>query len=190
MQDINILMDKIIGFRKQIYQTNKDLYMHHILFTFKWWIVLFVIILLVLIWWKLVDKKRFHEIALAGFISALITLTSDNIGVEKVLWAHPIQLLGLIRNIHELDLVVVPISYMLLFQYFVEWKKYIIAVITYALLAAYIIIPFSVWFGTYRIISWKYTYSFVVFIIMGIMIKFIVGIVMSVPKRYRTDTDK
>lgn len=190
MQDINNLMDKIIELRKQISQINKDLFMHHILFTFKWWIVLFVIILLVLIWWKLVDKKRFHEIALVGFVTALITLITDNIGIEKVLWAHPIQLLGQIRHIHELDLAVVPISYMLLFQYFTEWKKYIIAVITYALFAAYIMIPFTIWFGTYKIINWKYTYSFILFIIMGILIKFIVGIIMSVPKRYRNDADK
>jgi hypothetical protein len=190
MQDINNLMDKILEFRKQMKQINYDLYMHHILFSFKWWVILFIVILLLFIWWKLVDKKRFPEIALTGFVTAIITAISDNIGLEMVLWAHPLQLFGLIRNIHELELVIVPISFMLLYQYFVGWKKYIIAVTTYAIFAAYIIIPFSVRFGTYKIINWKYTYSFVVFIIMGIMIKFIVEIIMSVPKRYIIDADK
>jgi hypothetical protein len=189
MQNIDKLMDKIIELRKQIYNIQYELFMDHILFSLKWWILLFVAILVCFIWWKLVDKKRFNEIALVGFVAALITVISDAIGLEKALWAHPIQLLGTIRHIHEIELIVIPVIYMLLYQYFGEWKKYIIAVIAYAIVGAYIIIPLNLWFGTYKIIKWKLTYSFITFIIIGIMIKFILRCIINVQKRFTTDAD-
>jgi uncharacterized membrane protein YoaT (DUF817 family) len=88
------LLDKIIELRKQIFEIQYDLYMHHTLFSFKWWVMLFVAILLWFAWWKLVDKKRFHEIALTGFVTALVTIIFDAIGLEMTLWAYPSQLLA------------------------------------------------------------------------------------------------
>jgi hypothetical protein len=177
------LIDKIIELRKQIYEIQYDLYMHHTLFSFKWWVMLLTALLLWFIWWKLVDKKRFHEIALTGFVAAIITTILDTTGLEMVLWAYPSQLFGLVRHISEMELVIIPISYMLLYQYFSEWRKYIIALVIFSTFGAFIAIPLAVRFEVYKIINWKYIYSFVTFILMGVMIKFIVAKVMNVQKR-------
>lgn len=88
-------LDRIIELRRQIYQIQYDLYMHHTLFSLKWWATLLAVILIWYIWWKLVDKKRFHEIALTGFVTAFITIIIDAFGLEMVLWAYPSQLFGL-----------------------------------------------------------------------------------------------
>jgi hypothetical protein len=89
-------------------------------------------------------------------------------------------IIGLVRHISEIELAIVPISYMLLYQYFGQWKKYIIAVVVFAIFGAFIAIPLAERFEVYKIINWRYIYSFGTFILMGVMIKFIVAKIMDV----------
>lgn len=87
-------IDKIIELRKQIFKIQYDLFMHHTLFSFKWWVMLCFVILLWFLWWKLVDKKRLQEIVLTGFIAGFLTFIFDAFGLEMVLWAYPSHCLG------------------------------------------------------------------------------------------------
>ena len=183
-------LEKTIEFRKQIFKLQYNHYMHDTLFSLKWWIILFATILTIFILWKLVDKKRFHEIALVGFVTGLLTMIADSFGLEFVLWAYPIQLFELVKSLSEIELVVMTVSYMLLYQYFSEWKKYIIALILFAAFSAFVGIPFTVWFGMYKLIKWRYVYSFIVFICLGIIIKFIVSKIMEIQKRSKVMTEK
>jgi hypothetical protein len=157
--------------------------MHKNLFSFKWWVLLLIAIMFCFVWWKLVDKKRFSEIFLVGFVAATLTFVINDTGLEMTLWSYPIQLFGLVRGISEIELVILPTLYMLLYQRFGQWKKYIFALIVFAAISAFIVIPFAVWFGAYKLIKWRYIYSFMVFIAMGIIIKLIVSKVMDVQKR-------
>lgn len=173
---------KVIELRKQIYQIQYDHFMHSTLFSVKWWILIFVTILIIFIWWKLVDKVRLHEIILFGFVITILTFISDSVGTDMVLWSYPIELFGLVKHISELELVIIPISYMFLYQYFAEWKKYIITLIVFSAFGAFAVVPLAVWFGTYKLIRWNDTYSFMIFIFMGLFAKYIVIKIMDISK--------
>lgn len=176
--------EKIIELRKQIYQLQYEHYMKVTLFSVKWWILLITAIIIITIWWKLVDKKRFHEITLVGFVTVVLSIILDSFGLDMVLWSYPTQLYELVKHVNEIELVVMSISYMLLYQYFSDWKKYIIAVIIFASLGAFVGIPFAVWFGFYELIKWRYVYSFIIFICLGIIIKFIVSKIIDIQERH------
>ncbi|MCB2296064.1 hypothetical protein LGK95_21680 [Clostridium algoriphilum] len=66
-------INKIIELRKQIFTIQYNQWMNNTLFSLKWWIILIIAIIYWVIWWKLVDKKRFKEIALVGLVTGIIT---------------------------------------------------------------------------------------------------------------------
>lgn len=177
-------LEKVIELRKQIYQLQYEHYINVTLFSIKWWILFVTAIITITIWWKLVDKNRFHEIALVGFVTMVLTIFSDSFGLDMVLWAYPTQLYELVKSVSVIELVVMAISYMLMYQYFSNWKKYITALIIFASLGAFVGIPVAVWFGFYKLIKWRYVYSFIIFICLGISIKFIVSKIIDIQERH------
>jgi hypothetical protein len=176
-------LDKIIELRKQIFQLHYNHYMNVTLFSAKWWIMVVITILIIIIWWKLVDKKRFLEISLTGFVTGILVMIADDCGLELVLFAYPTQIFELVKHVNEIELVLMTVTYMLLYQYFGEWKNYIIALIVLSAIGAFVGVPLAVRFGIYRLIKWRYLYSFLVFIGLGVIIKFIVSKIMNIQKR-------
>jgi hypothetical protein len=176
-------LEKTIELRKQIFQLNYNHYMNVTLFSAKWWILIFATILIITIWLKLVDKKRLLEISLVGFVTGVLVAIADDFGLEMTLWAYPTQIFELVKHISEIELVLMTVTYMLLYQYFGEWKKYIIALIVLSAIGAFVGIPLAVWFGIYRLIKWSYIYSFIVFICLGVIIKLIVSKIINIQKR-------
>ncbi|MEH7500250.1 hypothetical protein [Cytobacillus firmus] len=63
----------------------------------------------------------------------------------------------------------VPVAYMLLYQYFRTWKSFILAQIIMALTYAFIGEPFSEWVELVYYYEWRYSYSFIYYIIVGIV---------------------
>ena len=124
-------IDKIVELRKQIYQIQFDQWTKETLFSVEWWIILATAIAFWVIWWILLDKKRFNEIALAGFVAAVMNFILNTTGVEMTLWAYPKQIFGLVRTWSVFELSFITVSYMLVYQYFKDWKKYMIAVTPY-----------------------------------------------------------
>ncbi|WP_321166003.1 hypothetical protein [Heyndrickxia sporothermodurans] len=61
-----------------------------------------------------------------------------------------------------------PVAYMLLYQYFRTWKSFILAQIIMALTYAYIGEPFCAWVKLVHYLEWRYRYSFLYYIIVGI----------------------
>jgi len=124
-------LNKIIELRKQIFTIQYNQWMTNTLFSLKWWIVLIIAIIFWVVWWKLVDKKRFKEIALVGLVTGIITFFLNTGGVEMTLWAYPTQIFGLVRTYSLFELTILTTSYMLLYQYFNRWYTYILAVVIF-----------------------------------------------------------
>lgn len=71
------------------------------------------------------------------------------------------------------DLGVIPVVYMLIYQYFPDWKKFTIAISVNALLMAFIGEPIAVVLDIYQLNNWKYIYSFPLYIAMALILKWI-----------------
>jgi len=175
-------IEKIVELRKQIFQIQYDHWTKDTLFSLKWWIMLLTVIIVWFVWWKLLDKKRFNEIGLAGFITAVLTFFLNTAGVEMTLWAYPTQIFGLVRTWSLSELTFTTISFMLLYQYFKEWKKYLIAVTIFGAFGSFIAQPLLIYFGAYKLVNWNNLYSFPLYILIGVLVKFITSKIMDVQK--------
>ena len=175
-------IDKIIELRKQIFKLQYDHWINDTLFTLKWWIMVLAVIILWFVWWKILDIKRFNEIGLAGFITAVVDFFLNTAGIEMTLWAYPAQIFGLVRTWSLFELSFITVSFMVLFQYFKDWKKYLIAVTIFGAFGSFIAQPLLIYFGEFKLINWRNLYSFPTYIFIGVVVKFITSKIMDIQK--------
>jgi hypothetical protein len=139
----------------------------------QWWLLLAFIIVPWLIWVKVVDKKKL-EIVVVGLFVAIVTKLLDLVGYNLNFWDYPIQLIPIVPEAFAFDLSMIPVAFMLLYQYFKTWKSYCIGLICMSVVYAFIGEPFCNWIMVVIYIKWKYIYSFVYYIVIGLSVRAIV----------------
>jgi len=149
----------------------------------NWWLSLVLAIIPLYIWWKLLDKKRILEICLYGLLINIFSSYLDVYGSGYVLWEYPVRLIPNIPRIFPIDATVIPVVYMLIYQYFPKWKQFIIAHVIIAAVFAFVMEPMLVWMNLYRLMTWKFIYSFPIYIIMAVVCKATVIFFMKVQKK-------
>lgn len=160
---------------KKMAAFSKEWWYEEVVFTFPWWVVLVTLILPWLLWWKFVDRRRIKEISIIGFFIMITSYLLDQMGASLSLWTYKVTPTPLAREVFDpADLAILPVFYMLIYQYFSSWKNYIIAQIGLALFAAYIGGNLFQWLGIYLIINWKHIYSVPIYILLGLVAKLLV----------------
>ncbi len=144
------------------------------LFSFNWWLLVSSAILPYFIWWRLVDKDRFFEILVFGLTCGMVACFLDVLGVGLMLWGYPDKLFHFIPSLIPADFVVIPVSGMLIYQYFRTWKSFSAAAIILAAIFAFIIEPLFSFLNIFVMIHWKHTYSFIGFILLFLGIRLLI----------------
>lgn len=167
-------LDNIYGIQKKLFDANYVYWMEHGLFSLNWWFLLLLSIVPWLIWWKFVDKKRLMEISIVGFLSMIITSTLDAIGTSFVFWTYGQKLVQMLIPLSTIDMTLLPIVNMFLYQLFPKWKSYMVATIIVALIGTFLAEPLFVWLGIYILHSWEYIYSLPIYIAFTVFLKWLV----------------
>jgi hypothetical protein len=148
------------------------------LFTWQWWFLLITVVLSWIVWWKVVDKQRIHLIFNFGCLIAIISFVLDMIGLNHGAWAYPIRLYwACIPPLIPYDLTYIPVVFMLIYQrYGNNTKKAFLAFTITSAIISFIVEPFFIWIGVYRLYWWKHSYSFPIYIVIAFFVRFLVGI--------------
>jgi hypothetical protein len=162
---------ELIDLSEQLKDVRNEHWLHDVIFTFNWWFLLVLTVLPWIVWWRIVDKKRLLEISLYGTMISIISIMLDDIGSYFVLWIYQYQLIPVSPRLNPIDLTVMPVTYMFIYQYFRKWKSFIIAQIVLAFGAAFISEPLFTWMEIYNPLYWKSVYSFFIYIAIGIALK-------------------
>jgi hypothetical protein len=173
--DLNENMQRARELTTALVQTNMERFFKYGGFLSpQWWLLLAFLIVPWLIWLKVVDKNRKLEIVVVGLFVAIVTKLLDLVGYNLNFWDYPIQIIPLVPEAFSFDLSMIPVAYMLLYQYFKTWKSYCIGLVCMSVVYAFIGEPFCNWIMIVVYIKWKYIYSVVYYIVVGITIKAIV----------------
>lgn len=151
-----------------------DYWANEVVFTYQWWINVFLLIFPFFLWWRLIDKTRIIEISMVGLIISIISFIFDQIGSSLGFWTYPYTLTPLERDLWAIaDFSILPLIYMMLYQWFPKWKTYIVGTIIFALFAAFVGEPIFQWLGIYVMLKWEHIYSIPGYIFIGIFVKII-----------------
>lgn len=93
----------------------------------QWWFLLALTIIPWILWWILLDKTKIKKIWLYGALITILIIYLDDIGGVLNLWNYPYQLINIIPRLNPIDISVLPVMHMLIYQYFSKWKNFIIA---------------------------------------------------------------
>jgi len=166
--------------QKEADQALRESWINDIVLTWHWWLLLVLFIIPWLVWWKVVDRKRIFEILTYGFMVMIVTSLLDAIGVEFDLWEYHYQFIPLLDVFIVYDVSVIPIIYMLVYQYFRTWKSFIFSNIVVSGLFSFALEPILIWLNYHQLLAWEYFYSFPIYIAIAIVLKYLVGILKRV----------
>jgi hypothetical protein len=167
-------MKELIDLSRKILETRNEYWLEEVVLTYRWWFLLSLTILPWMIWWKIVDKKRVVEISLYGCLISLYSIVLDDIGSYFLLWIYQYQLVPISPRLNPIDLTVMPVTYMIVYQFFKRWKSFLIAQLILAFGAAFIAEPLFSWLDIYKTLNWKLIYSFIIYFALGVYIKWFI----------------
>ena len=174
--------NEIIRIRNELHHKYLAYWLNSNLNSLVWWLMLFLFISLWFIWWRRVNKTKLFEIVTYGVMVALIASVIDIIGCETVLWGYPNDLVPLISPLTVTDFCLIPISYMLIYQYFVNWKPFIIASIILSALYVFVAEPIAVYLDIFQLHNWKHIYDFPMYIVLAISLKWVMNKIALIQK--------
>lgn len=146
-------------------------WVHHDLFTWKWWMLLAALIVPWVIWCKIADRRRFSEQFQLGLLWIVVSVGLDVSGVNLNLWSYPDRLVWFFPPLIPADLATIPVAYMIAFQFFRGWKSYAIANLVLAACFSFVIEPLFIRLGILEMKHWTHWYSFLLFSLIGIFIR-------------------
>jgi hypothetical protein len=163
----------MIDLKNELYHLSIQHWLNYEFLTWRWFLKIFIIAFLIFIFYKFIDRKRIFEIVAYGTFIALISTILDIIGTYLVFWEYPVRVLPIeFSEIH--DIFLIPIIYMLAYQYFIKWKSFIIANTILAIFASFVIEPLFILLNFYKPIEWKHIYSVPLFLAIAIMNRYII----------------
>lgn len=168
MNNQDTLIKKIIEAQTLCRDLSMEHWLKYELFSWVWWLNLFFVFAPLLIWWKVADGKRILEICVFGLIVNIQASFLDVIGSDLMLWVYPIRMLPYGPVLFPTDFIFLPVVFMLVYQYFMKWGNFLIGCIITSTILSFILEPIAVMIGEYRIINWKFVYSFPIYILMAI----------------------
>lgn len=154
------------------------------LFTTRWWFVIAIIAIAYVIWWKYVDKSRLSQILLFGSFIAVFRVIMDDAGASQTLslWVYSVKPLPLGHALFLNDLTLVPLGFMLVYQYCQTWKNFILWSIIAETGFSFLFLPLLVSLDILRMYNWQYHFTFVIMITVAAIMRAILFIVLKLRK--------
>lgn len=164
-------MHELIAIHEKYAQIHTQQFSENIFLSYQWWFLLGISIALWTVWIIFVDKKRLNSILLTGLFTSTTALILDDIGLSMALWIYPYYLFPFSSVQYPIDLAIIPVFYMLLYQYSPQWKAYLFNLTLLTLFAVFVAEPLFTHLGIYIPIHWKHLYSIPGYLLLGIISK-------------------
>jgi len=175
--------DQVLDAQNISIQLQVQHWLKYELYTPQACLLLAMLILPWFVWWKLVDKKRFLEIIIFGLLICTTATFLDEIGCQLNWWEYRYDIEPFFPRLIPMNFTMLPIGYMLIYQYFTKWKSFITANIISSALLAFIGESAAVSTGIYVLLKWKHLYSFPIYLLIGIVFKVVLNSIIEVHRR-------
>lgn len=172
-------------------QLRYDHWIQYEVFTGIWWLLLCTWILPWIIWLYLLKKKQIAEIFSYGVTIMFITTILDGTGAFHGLWTYPIKVIPFTPHLESIDWGILPVTYMLVYQYYPKWKGFIITHIIVATVYSFVGEPFLMKnLGLYIQLQWENSYSFPIYLALAIIPRAIIKYLYDIEGKSQVDGEE
>lgn len=158
-------LDKLLSKHVAIHQQILQLWINNVLFTWRWWIGIFVTILVWVAWFIWHKKGSTYRLLTAGLFVMIVSMMADTIGVESGTWSYHFELFPFTPGYFPTDLSMLPVIIMWLIQIKPTMNPLVKGII-FGGLSAFVGEPFFVLIGVYIPKHWSHWYSFLIYIVI------------------------
>lgn len=152
---------------------------------YKWWILLALFCVTVFLLWKKAGKARLVELTIYTAIVVIFIIVLDELGEELTLWYYPVDIIPLFPPISAVDITCMPLVYMVIYQRFGTWGKFLIATLIMSTVFCFVFEPIFVWSGIYTMLTWKSYYGFPIYFAIAVVSKWVVNVIYAAKEKRR-----
>ncbi|GMA98184.1 hypothetical protein PIPA1_09840 [Pelosinus sp. IPA-1] len=156
------------------------------LFSIKWWGEIGFVIISYIFCFSLLDKTRLTKTILFGSLISVFSVVIEIVGCNSNLWAYSLPIYPMIPNIFLLDITVIPLYYMLIYQRAYSWKSYAVWNIGASAFLGFVFSPLVVSLGLVQLIQWNYVNTFLIIAFVGFLAKAVISLIISFEEQYQT----
>jgi hypothetical protein len=173
-----------------IHQTRFELWGYQLtewrtsLFTMRWWFVMTSIAVAYAIWWKYVDKRRLTQILLFGSFIAVFRVIMDDAGASSGLWVYSVKPLPLGHSLFLNDLTIVPLGFMLVYQYCHSWKKFLFWTVIAEMGYSFVFLPLLAKLEILRLYNWQFYYTFFIMLVAATIMRAILLTILEIEQTH------
>jgi hypothetical protein len=172
--------NEIINIRETYQDTYWEYWLNHDLFSFAWWLLLVLNILFIYMACKLLDRTRLFELLTVGGLVVVFSSMLDTILIQYCLTAYPTSLTPLTPSFFTSSTyIILPVFYMLLYQFFSTWKSFIVANVITGIFLAFVIENVFRWLNIYQYIQWNSFFSLIMYIGIAIILKWVMNTLLK-----------
>ena len=150
---------------------------------YKWWILIALVCITAILMWKKSDKTRIAELTIYTAIVIIFIIVLDELGEELSLWYYPVDIIPLFPPLTAGDISCMPLVYMVIYQRFGTWGKFLIATLVMSTVFCFVFEPIFVWGGIYTMLEWKSYYGFPIYFTIAVASKLLVNIIYSTAEK-------
>ncbi|MPM36808.1 hypothetical protein SDC9_83411 [bioreactor metagenome] len=143
-------------------------------FSAQWWGIVAIIVFSYIFVFSIIDKKRFTQILLFGSLMAVSITTYDLFGANFGLWGYNVRLFPVIPGVFLYDYTVIPLYYMLIYQYSPNWKMFLVWNSVFAGFIGLVFLPALVTFEIMSFRNWLPIYQSIAPFVFGLLNRAIV----------------
>nr|WP_263326259.1 hypothetical protein [Neobacillus sp. Marseille-Q6967] len=152
-----------------------------------WMMVAFLIVPLLILFFK-IDKNKIFLIGFYGYSVHVIFAYVDTFGKHSGYWNYPFPVIPVLPGL-AIDSSLVPVAFMLVYQWTLNNKSYYLYSIAMAGIFSFILKPFLVELGLFRMYENKnYLHIFIGYLFVLFTAKFITNVFLWTQKKYITST--
>lgn len=175
--------DEILSIHSKFKDIKYEHWVSYELFTVQWWTMIILMIVSWIIWWKLLDRSRTSNLTLHGLFVFFSCTAMDAFGISHHLWIYPINVTAKIPHLVAVNWSMLPVIYMLIYQYYPRWISFVKASIAMSAVLSFIGEPFTQWFGIYYVFHWEHIWSFPIYVLIAIIGRWLVETLLSLKPR-------
>lgn len=155
----------------ELTQVRLENWLNYEVFSPQWWVLLGILVLPWTIWVKFIMKSKVFETLLFGAFTIITAASLDAVGEDLSFWGYPFELTPVGHNAFPFNFGLVPIGFMIVHQYCPTWKSFCIGLLILSILYSFIGEPLMQMMGVYVLMKWKLIYSFLYYIMNGLVIR-------------------
>ena len=153
------------------------------LFSPAWLGIIAVILLSYYICFRLLDKRRLTQLLLYGSLMTVSITIIDIFATQFGFWTFLIRVLPIVPSVLFFDYTIIPLYYMLVYQYSSTWRRFAAWNAVLAGIISFIFFPLLTALKLFKLDNWRYIYFFPLIYILAFICRWVVWGILSVQNK-------